>query len=772
VTFIRKHIHGPVGLILLLAILGSWPTIILARPAQQTEETDVAAEDTFLFTDMGLGEQTLVGPLETRRLPFNLPADWELSEGTFVQLELSTSVIQTGVAPEGEPSTPGGSLTISFNGQRLGIFTVTDEPSRTIKLDIPEVALAGNAGRHELAITLDTRRECGADIQVNVVVQGNSFFGFPHENIALPLDLTLLPRPLYQRTFLPESAFLVLPDAPSAAEMQAALTVAAGFGRMTGDNLALTVRRESELNEDEAAASNLIMVGKPGSLGLLNEVTLPVELADTAFALETMQGDDGIIQIARSPLDRTRLALVISGNSDNGIIKASKALAAQQLLVDTETPDYSVIAEVNNELAETIQPDTQSFASLGYATRRVDQPGVTALTYDFSLPQGYAPDDEAYSEIYFAHSALLDYNQSGLVVLVNGNEVGSARFSEASTSLSSVRMTIPRSALRIGNNTLALRVTLLPTISCFDREALDIWFTAWPESVVHLPLGVAPEQAPQSRSLDLYPQPFTTSPSLNTMAFVLSESDPESWQTALSIASELGTQANSQFIDLVAAYSSAVPEELRNSRDLLIVGRPTQLPLLAEINDSLPAPFAAGSDQAISRITQITFRTEGESVGYLQLLRSPWNQQRTVLAVLGSSPEGLGWAGQALIRGSLRSRLGGTFALVVNEQIFIGGTRLATPIQEPPPPAATTTGVITSTNVISPGERPATNYPDARPPSSGPSLLLPLSISIGTMLLVVGGIAAFMWTRQNGGMPLLRRKKAVSDGKAQDTKKK
>jgi cellulose synthase operon protein B len=791
VKHIFKYMSSSVLLLCLLAVLGTMPITALAHPATQIEEdtpeSETPASDIYTFAEIGLGEQTLVGPFETKRLQFNLPADWQLTEEAFVQLDLNVTILRTGAAAEAVAGDVGGVLRVSFNGQRIGIFTVTDDPTRSLEIPIPEAALAGNSGRHELTVTLDTQRECGDGVQVNMTVLDTSVFGLPHESVALTRDLSFLPRPFYQRTFLPESALLVVPDQPTAAEIQSALTVAAGFGRMSGNRFGLNLRRSSELDADEYETNHLILVGKPGTIPLLDELTLPIEATDTAFALEEMQADDGILQIANSPWNTGKLALIVSGNSDNGVIKASKALAAQQILTNAEDPSFSIIAEVNDLSQQTIQPDTQSFADLGYDTRGIDLPGITTLSYDFQLPQGYAPDDEVSTEIFFTHSTLLDYDQSGLVVLINGDEIGGTRFSDTSTSLTSVRLTIPRSGLQLGRNTLTLRVTLQPTVNCFDREALDLWFTAWPESSIYLPLGPAPEQVLQSRGLDTYPQPFSSSPTLNTTAFIISNDDTSSWQTAFDIASELGSQANSQFIDLLAAYSNDVSEELRENRDLLIVGRPSKSPLLAEINDSLPAPFASGSDQAISRITQITFRTEGESVGYLQLLSAPWNEQRTILAVLGSSDEGIAWAGQALINGDLRARLGGSFALVVNEQIFIAGTRLSTPVQEPSPPDQGATGVITSTNPISPSERPVTNYPDARPPSDGPPLLLPLLLSIGAMVLVVGGIAGFMWTRQNGPIRLPFRKPTTTTtdtptrepfsrrkpttGKAKDTRK-
>ena len=53
----------------------------------------------------------------------------------------------------------------------------------------------------------------------------------PHKQILPPVNLTLLPLPFYQ-DFLPrDSVIIVVPNQPSAGELQAALSVAAGLGR-------------------------------------------------------------------------------------------------------------------------------------------------------------------------------------------------------------------------------------------------------------------------------------------------------------------------------------------------------------------------------------------------------------------------------------------------------------------------------------------------------------------------------------------------------------
>mgnify|MGYP001167281389 FL=1 len=70
---------------------------------------------------------------------------------------------------------------------------------------------------------------------------------------------------------------------------------------------------------------------------------------------------------------------------------------------------------------------------------------------------------------------------------------------------------------------------------------------------------------------------------------------------AAHLAFDLGNRTDGTLADLVSVYAGAVPENVRQERDLLIVWRPSALPIIAELREALPALFEAGSDIAIER---------------------------------------------------------------------------------------------------------------------------------------------------------------------------
>ncbi len=737
----KQIVRAGWALLIVVAVLAATISPTLAAPAAQ-----VATAPSFTFEEMGLSGQELSSPSDRESFFFSLPAGQQIASGAELTLNLRTLILDTPGVDLAEEELRGA-ITIELNNQIVANLPLTGDLERQVTVTIPDSALVSQPvdGRHDLSIGLQTPTDCAFGDAIRVSIGANSSLTLPTVAEPISADLTILPRPIFQRSFLPETAIVVVPDAPSAEELRAVMIVAAGLGRTTGNQLGLTLRQSSELTAAEYAANHLVFVGTPAAFPLLSEIDLPASVADALFVTPNLEANDGIVQAAVSPWDESKLALVIGGNIEAGVLKAAQAFALNQLLLVEERRDLALIADVNLT-AEENPPVERSFADLGYATaRRTSSVGFSSLFYDFTLPVDQIAADEAYVELAFTHAALMNYDSSSLTVLLNGNTIGGLRFSDDTVDLSQARFLMPRDALRPGRNELQLRANLNPNDGCFNREAVDLWLSVWPESRISVPLEPATDQMLRSLGLGEYPAMFTSNPSLATTAFVVDQDDPNSWNVAAQVVASIATQSNGAPVDLVVAYDGAVPEQVLQERNLVLFGQPSALSLIEELNANLPAPFDAGSDQAIDRVSRVTFRlAERTDVGYLQLLLAPWNDQRVVLAVLGRSAEGLETASQGLTRGVLRSQLGGNFAIVIDEQIFIGGTRLAVAAPEPevtagtdPAPNATSTAILTDTT------QPITTSPGATAPASGPPLLLALVVSVLVMLLIVGGVVGW-----------------------------
>lgn len=689
----KKLLSGWIALALVLGFLAAVPhgraeaqdatpapTAVVTAEPSATRLPVPGDPNVVSFPMAGFTETVLHGPFDTMRLTFGLPGDWQLVGGAELQLDLAIFFGGVGVAPTTPEAPPalGGSLEVTFNDVLLTTILLDQTGHRTLAVPIPVEALTPTRsdGRHSLSLTLDSGLSCEFNGQTNVAVRPTSLFYLPHATVAPSTDLTRLPRPVFQNTFLPDSAVVVVPAQPTAGDLQAALAVAAGFGRMTGGQLVLSLAPEDRLTPGVRDANHLIFVGAPGAFTTLGGAGLPAPIAGANFDVPGASPDDGVIQMIVSPWNASKVLMVVGGNSEAGVIKAGQAVSTGAVRVG-DRPDLALVAEVQPGAGTRLNGTDQTLSDLGYADVVVDSIGINTIDFLLHIPAGQLAGPDAYLDLAFAHSALVEYDRSGLIVNLNGQPIGSASLSAETAGQGKVHVNLPSSALAPGANRIEVEVDLVPRTACVDPRLTRLWFRVdTASSKLHVPLSTAPGTFTRIADLDEYPAPFTLDSVMGNVAFVLAPNDPAGWNVALQIASGLGDQGNPALADLAAHYVDSVPDEVRQTRDLLVVGRPSTLPLIAELTDSLPAPFESGSDLAVERNLLVAYRVlPGVSIGYLELATAPWNPQRTVLAVLGSTDQGVQWAGAALTVPRLRGQLAGNFAAVRGEQIVVSDTR-------------------------------------------------------------------------------------------------
>jgi cellulose synthase operon protein B len=435
--------------------------------------------------------------------------------------------------------------------------------------------------------------------------------------------------------------------------------------------------------------------------------------------------------MAVSPWNTSKVLLIAGGSDDSAVIKAAQAIGSGAIRTG-DAADLALVAAVQPLATAGVIEVDRTLAELGYGVQNMYGLGGQYAGYRFDIPTGQAVDGDAYIDLIFVHSALLDYDQSGMTVSLNDQPIASVRLDDTSTRLGSTRVSLPASALRAGSNQLTFRADLLPRVACVDPRSSGLWMSIRPESMLHLPLGPAlASEITRTIDLNSYPAPFTARPNFGGLAFVLAAEDPASWRVAADIAFDLGRQSQGVPVDLVAVVGDTVPEQVRKERDLLLIGRPSTLPLLAELRSALPAPFEPGADLATEPGAHVAYRMQpGASIGYLELLPAPWSAERTLLAVLGSTDEGLEWAGAALTTPRLRSHLSGNLAVIDGEQIESRDTRPKHVEAEQKPPA-------TDESMPAPAaQRPST------------ALLLGVATAAFVVLGVVVGLVVWWWRRR------------------------
>ena len=665
----------------------SLPSVL--SPIPGLLQTDVQpqmsdAADTFTFEQFGLYEITMRGPFATNGYYFDLPVTWKMKSGAVLHLSLDTyftgstgtSLVPGAIAP----SNYIGSLEVQYNYNTIGKVDLTAEGRTEVDIPIPldVINRYGSNQGHSILFILDSQINCLVDdSNTTLVVRPTSQLYMPHDLVDPPVDLRFLPFPFYQDSFNPNSAIIIVPDQPTAEELQAAMSVAAGFGSMTYNALSLSLLPLSQATKEVLESSNLIFVGRAENIPQVQQISLPLKLSNGSFASSDMGSDDGVVQMAVSPWNDTKVVLVVSGNSDNGVVKASQAVSTGGLQVGVNS-SLSLVSDV--KLIDPIFDVTdvnQTFADLGYDSLVVDQVGLNVLNYTFNIPPNYLIGPDAYLDLNFSHSALLEYQRSTIVVNLNGQPIGSVRLSDATATEGNAKIVLPASAARSGANNLRLDINLEPINQCVNPLLNGLWMRIDSSSSLHLPFVPNVSSTVSLIDLSKFPFPFSFDPLMKDLAFVLSENDPIGWNVAAQIASQLGNTNRAQLAGVDAYYASSIPDNVKQERSLIVVGQPNKLDILSDLYNVLPAPFEAGSNFVTQRDFQVLYNLgSGADVGYLELLAAPWNSNRTILYVGGSSDLGVRWAGAALQLGRLRSQLKGNLSFINGEQVISVETRV------------------------------------------------------------------------------------------------
>ncbi|MBI9046959.1 MAG: cellulose biosynthesis cyclic di-GMP-binding regulatory protein BcsB [Anaerolineaceae bacterium] len=686
--------------------------------AQALQDDDPS--DVITLSDFGYQDVLLRGPIDQVKIPFSLPADWELGSEAKFKLDMAAhfSSILIGQEEPNLDTVVAGYLTVSLNGISLSPVAIQGPGEKSLEMVLPANALQPDpfSGKHELVIQWDSSATCN-DLATSVILYASTNMVLPHTSKDFDLDLSQYPAPMYTEDLIfPAEVSLVVPDAPTEAELQAALSIAAGLGRLSDGELLFGLISAGDLNERDHGDNHLILVGRITAFSILGEQPL-----------KSSGEGQGFIQILRSPWNDGRALLVVDGNSDQAIQMAGEAISAGELITGKDK-DLAIIETVEIVTAfEELDVD-QSIAELLHDDLIMKTVGSATQEISFYLPPGTSVSPEAYFNMIFNHSTLLDYLRSGVIVRINGLSIGSVRLSDASSTMNAVRMVIPPTAVHPGINTLEIQADLMPRDMCQDPRLESLWFTVFSDSTLHLPQAVIPIAGEVSDVLGSFPQPFVHA-ALSDTIFLMSQTDSAAWNVAAKLAYDLGLHSTVSMGNAGVRFSeNTKAEELISNT--IIVGQLEKLPLVASLFEILPVPF--GEDQILTTEAQarISFQVSPDGdYGFLETARSAANPSASIFVVVGSSEKGLNWAGDALLNASMKRKLmQGNFTIIQGNKVIVENISKTMANVEIPSDNEDIVPALEGTP--GPDEGPSLNLPDQYP------WILPVWVAV--IVIIIG----------------------------------
>ncbi len=469
---------------------------------------------------------------------------------------------------------------------------------------------------------------------------------------------------------------------------------------------------------------------------------------------------DGVIQMLVSPWASSKAILVLTGLSEEAVDLASQAMSSENRFPGLAGSSVLVRGPAPGlERPQTALDTEMTFADLGYEGRMLE--GFNdGVSYYFDIPVGWHLTEETSLNLSFRYSQNLDYDRSSLNVSLNYEPIATVALSDQMALDDALEVDLPLSLVRYGeDNVISVQAELFPLDECAYS---NVWLRVNNTSALHL---AHTERDEQVLNLDFFPHPFDLQSDLTDVLFALPEKPQiEEWTSVLRLAAAMGGASGG--LDFAPATTLGMPksEAALSAHHIIAVGRPTRNVALQEVNDQLPQPFLPHSDVIDQKLNWVTLRFPSDvSLGYVQLIASPWNEARALLAVTGTTDEGVQQAADVLVdqpwylNGNLALIKDGTVNTIDTREF--GGDYVQT--SEP-----VSTDVVTATATVSPTDPTATPSATISPDATDlalalsseeetvnrPGWLIPLVIAAGLALLIVLGVAWWQYRSRNANL--------------------
>ena len=651
----------------------------------------------FALAGLNVRNFEIVSPQGSAQFSFDVPDNWRLAGNNVLYLNLQ--FMESGGAPSESAVQPITRFEVRLNNQLIyeAFFSASMSAAETVAIALPLEAINAQRARQTVALAMDARDHCLSNRQARIVVRADlSYLHFEYERLRPTLNLALFPRPLYNN--LPanqtETAFLVLPDSFTQSDLENALSLAAGIGRLTGNQVRLKVTTSAALDAENRRENNLILLGTPADNALLsalyaeNRFPTRYDVATNTFSVGgvAIAPEEGIVQLIAHPENPYLAVLGFSGSTAGAVQKAIRAFAGR---VDTFGLEgaLAIVRDVRPLSQQRVGAqlrNAQTFAELGAETITTFGVGSQFADVRFAVPNGVRISEAAYVEIVFDYSDTLKEAQTSLNILLNETPINSVNIGAGSEyaqrpSPHRVRAPIPPSAVRTGEgNILTVQVESRGNWGCNLPNPATIWLNVRPESVLALPYA-ATDDALRPPLVSDFPVPFSDFSDLHDVLFVLPDQPSlVEIEQALRLMARLGalTENGERF-----APRLALGQQLPGGVDLaqhhiLLYGRPSTNSLLRSIADKLPQPFAAGTDSLEQLLDDVVLRLPpGFEIGVLQAQPSLWNPRRVLLTVTGTSSAGETFAMLAMQAVTFfRGDLNGNVVYVTQNSVYAANT--------------------------------------------------------------------------------------------------
>ncbi|MCC6904400.1 MAG: cellulose biosynthesis cyclic di-GMP-binding regulatory protein BcsB [Anaerolineae bacterium] len=628
----------------------------------------------------------LRSPSAVTEVNFELPYRWLLADGidhSYVELryDVTGSAGSPLMASPQNDMIPGSLLEVFFDDYLLASITPQYGTNQILRLPIPVGQVNPNreSSFHTLRVSYYSGRDCDLANEVRVAVKNNSIVRVAYTEVPIVPDLGDFPRPLTQNPYIPQSAAIVIPEDFTESDLSAAASIAATLGRLTFGALRVELMTTAEANPTALGDRSVVLVGEPDRHGLIDSLyrqglmptTLTPEGDIKLPSGLSAQPDDGILQEIVRPTSPSHVFLIVSGNTPEGVTKAAHALLQPQpafgfngALVVVESINSVVTEEVPVQEVTTLE-DVGFTDAIFYGT------GSQRSSASFFVPANWQILSGAAITLEYAYSNSLDTELSGVTVELNGRPVGSAPIVADATGVQRAVVELPASEFRPGErNRISFEMYSQLPAECVPPGSRAAWVRVLGSSSLNLPHSLIEERTEVGLRGGLF-APFVSRLDLSDVWLILPEEPTSAQLHGLGqFASVLGQSSGGDSLNVRASRVVSTDLDVYSDYNVVLFGRPSTNPLIAAVNDLLPQPFEVADDTLEPGIGTLTYRLpEGFSVGVIEIIPAPWDSNRLVGVITGTTEQGETWSMDALADDELRYQVVGNLTFVRETEV-------------------------------------------------------------------------------------------------------
>lgn len=424
----------------------------------------------------------------------------------------------------------------------------------------------------------------------------------------------------------------------------------------TGANCAVTVSDKAENAELEAAlaimadlgaavsAENDIAFGRISEVERQNVIYFGLRDNTPSELLALLDGEvppTGAM-LRRASLDGKEYLLVVAREAD-ALMEAARFLADASRVEQAHSADaYVSVGESNSfilagqQSALALEGQYTLKDILGHGAS-FSGPFHQSVTMYLPVAEDYALSSESRFSLNFRYSENLDFDRS-LITVYWGSDIplASKKLTKEGATGDTLTFAVPADAVGVASTYMVIAFDLeVKDLDCTPRQLNMPWAYIAEDSTFYLPHGEN-----TTLSLSNQPAPFQRGARLNDVLLVLAD-DPSTAELQLAGRAMSMLGAGSDPYGTLKVQRAAEFKESDADHNIVLIGMPSTNSLLRQVNDKLFFQFSASMDSVLSNDKIILDEGYASEVGSVQLLQSPYAQDRALLVLSAPAEQGI-----------------------------------------------------------------------------------------------------------------------------------